>query len=162
MNGNTATEGIEAKFCSACQLIPLSYLTLDLDEPVVGWERTLAERGVEVELDDLGRPSVPREALGGLIAEQRERAARRVEPRPVDRQLVPAGIPARDDASPLEVLQMADGYVTVAQEFGSGRVSPQREFLDEQLAEGQRLAAQQRAEAELLERAQRVLDGRET
>ena len=67
----------EATICDGCRLIPLSHLSLDLSEPVVvGWEQLLAERGVEIVLDDIGRPSVPRHVLGELLAERREREAR--------------------------------------------------------------------------------------
>ena len=66
----------EATICDGCRLIPLSHLSLDVDEPVVvGWEQLFAERGVEIVLDDIGRPSVPRQVLGELLAERREREA---------------------------------------------------------------------------------------
>ncbi len=47
--------------------------------------------------------------------------------------------------------------MTPQEEFGR---RPKPNFLDEELAEGRRQAAELRAEAELLEKAQRVLDGR--
>ena len=148
--------------CALCKTIPVSHLSLDLPEPVTGWERALAERGVEVVLDTLGRPAVRREALAELLAESRERearlAAQRAEQATAPRAPVPAGIPAlADDASPFESLAAGPGYVTPQQEFGR----PKPTFLDEELEQGRRREADRRAEAEAVKRAQRVLDGRD-
>jgi hypothetical protein len=76
---DTATEGIEATICDACHLIPLTQHGLDIAEPVVGWLEFFRERGVEIIDDDLGRPAVVRGVLGELIAEHREREARKAE-----------------------------------------------------------------------------------
>jgi hypothetical protein len=51
-----------------CRLVPVAHLALDVDEPLAGWPATLAERGVELVEDDLGRASVPRQVLGDLLA----------------------------------------------------------------------------------------------
>jgi hypothetical protein len=69
----TEAPSTESQACPTCAMIPISHLNLDLDEPVGGWEATLAERGVEVDVDDLGRPSVPRAAVAAIIEEQRAR-----------------------------------------------------------------------------------------
>jgi hypothetical protein len=37
----------------------LSELQLDLDESSTGWASHLADRGIEIVLDDLGRTSIP-------------------------------------------------------------------------------------------------------
>ena len=58
-------------------LIPLSYLELDLPAPVKGWAVFLAGRGVEVTLDDIGRMSVSRGDARQLLTEQREVGVRR-------------------------------------------------------------------------------------
>jgi hypothetical protein len=34
--------------CTACRTVPISYVNLELAEPVVGWERFFAERNIEV------------------------------------------------------------------------------------------------------------------
>jgi hypothetical protein len=163
---DTATEGIEATICDACQLVPLSHLHLDADEPTSGWARHFAERGVEVVLDDLGRPSVPRRVLGELLAERREREARAAEElaqrATAHRPPVPAGLPVVEGSTPFESLVAAGGHVSVQEEFGGGRVSPSQEFMDAQFAEARQLEAIAQAEREAVENAQRVLEGRDT
>src|SRR5215204_3819190 len=52
--------------------IPLSVLALDLPAPGAGWPMYLAERGVEVQPDDLGRLCISRAAARSLFAEQRQ------------------------------------------------------------------------------------------
>ena len=60
--------------------IPISLLALDLGEaPAEGWAAHLINRGVVVELDDVGRPSVTRGDARMLIAERAEAEARRRE-----------------------------------------------------------------------------------
>jgi hypothetical protein len=151
----------EATECH-CGTVPLSHLRLDIDEPISGWPVFFRERNIEVAPDDLGRPSVPRRVLGELLAEREEQearlAAQRAEQAAAREAPVPAGVPALEGASPFESLVAAGGVVTPAQEFGR---RPKPNFLDEELAAGRRRAAEQRAEAELLEKAQRVLDGRD-
>ena len=116
------------------ELIPVSYLSLDVSEPIDGWERTLADRGVEIVLDDLGRPSVHREVLGELIAERREHEARLVEDQRRRRSertdtKVP-GVPALEGASAFESMVAGDGdYVSPTREFGR----PPPNFLVEEL-----------------------------
>jgi hypothetical protein len=60
-------------------LIPLSHLSLDVDEPCVGWDAYLSGRGLEVVLDDVGRPSIPRVDARMLFAEKQEGEARKRE-----------------------------------------------------------------------------------
>jgi hypothetical protein len=87
------------------QPVPLSELERDLPAPAAGWAAELAGRGVAVVLDDLGRPSIPRDVARDLFAERREQqeeAARRraeIERRVIEadqafRASLPAGIPA--------------------------------------------------------------------
>lgn len=149
--------------CDACQMVPISHLSLDLPQPITGWDRALAERGVEIVLDDLGRPSVPRHVLGELLSERREREARlaaeRAERAAAPRAPVPAGIPAVEDSSAFESLVAADpGYTTVREEFGK----PSPNFLDEELAEGQRQRRAELAERKALRKAKQTLDEGET
>jgi hypothetical protein len=90
-------DSTEAPVCDSCRRIPLCYLSLDLDEPLVGWQAYFEERYITVMDDALGRPSVARHVFGDRIAEQREREARLAEEaaqKAVDRQPVPAGVPA--------------------------------------------------------------------
>jgi hypothetical protein len=151
----------EAMECH-CGTVPLSHLGLDLDEPMIGWPEFFAERNIEVVEDDLGRPSVPRRVLGELLAEHEVEEARaatqRAEQAAARKVPVWVGVPALDGASPFESLVAAGGVVTPEQEFGR---RPKPNFLDEALAAGRRRDAELRAEAELLDKARRVLDGRD-
>jgi hypothetical protein len=53
--------------------IPLSVLALDLaDAPADGWTVWLAERGIAVTFDDVGRPAISRADAKGLLAAQRQ------------------------------------------------------------------------------------------
>ena len=85
-------------------------------------------------------------------------AAQRAEQAAVWEAPVPGGVPALEGASPFESLVAAGGVVTVQEEFGR---RPKPNFLVDELEEGRRQAAEARAEAELLDKAQRVLDGRD-
>jgi hypothetical protein len=53
--------------------VPLSVLELDLPAPTIGWAAGLAERGIEVVLDDLGRLAVSRANARRLFEEKRAR-----------------------------------------------------------------------------------------
>jgi hypothetical protein len=44
--------------------VPLSHLELDLPAPTIGWAAGLAERGISVQVDDVGRLSVSRRMRG--------------------------------------------------------------------------------------------------
>ena len=123
-------------------MIPLSHLSLDVDEPVVvGWEQLLAERGVAIVLDDIGRPSVPREVLGELIAEYlaRQQTAQHAELGAAHKEVpVPAaGIPAEEGLSAFETMMVRPDYEGVQDEFGL----PRPNFLNEELAQSRRLQA---------------------
>lgn len=160
-NSPAEPEGAEGTICDTCLTIPISYLSLDVDEPVGGWTTFFSECGIEIVLDDLARPSVPRHVLRELVAEREEQkarvAAQRAEQAAALRTPVPTGVPALDGATPFESLVAAGGVVTPEQEFGR---RPRPNFLDEELAAGQRRAAELRAEAELL-KAQRGLEGKD-
>jgi hypothetical protein len=131
-------DSTEAPLCDACRRIPLSHLSLDVSEPLVGWEAYFEERYITVMDDAIGRPSVSRHVLGDLIAEQREREARLAEEAAAKadalRQPVSVGVPALEGVGAFESL-MAAGNVSPQQEFG-GRPRPR--FLEEQLEEGSR------------------------
>jgi hypothetical protein len=138
-------DSTEAPLCDACRRIPISHLSLDVSEPLVGWEAFFEERYIRVMDDCLGRPSVARHVLGDLIAEERAREARLAEEaaqKAADRQPVAAGVPSREGMTAYEVMMLAEG-VSPVQEFG--RIPPPR-FLQEQLEEGaRRQAAEQEA-----------------
>jgi hypothetical protein len=96
-------------------LIPLSHLALDLAEPAIGWAACLAERGISVQVDDVGRLSVSRADARRLFAERAEVEARqrevmeRNEQRAIEadrafRAGLPAGVPW---------YQMPDGVLPV-------------------------------------------------
>jgi hypothetical protein len=56
--------------------VPLSVLALDVDPPAIGeWSAYLRGRGIEVGLDDIGRPCISRASARMLIAERRESEA---------------------------------------------------------------------------------------
>ena len=157
------TNHLEATICDGCRLIPLSHLSLDVGEPVVvGWEQLFAERGIEIVLDDIGRPSVERRVLGELIAEYvaRQRAAQQAEIAALNKEVpVPvAGVPAEEGLSAVETLMAQPAYEGVQDELGL----PKPNFLDEELAESRRLQAASRArqEQEAVETAKKILEGR--
>ena len=58
------------------QLVSLVELQLSLAAPVEGWATHLADRGIAIVLDDLGRSAVAREAARRLLDEKREHEAR--------------------------------------------------------------------------------------
>jgi hypothetical protein len=163
MNEVPLTEGRELvhrvakEWVREAELVPVRHLSLDLNEPINGWEPALLERGAEILDDDLGRPCVRREVLGDLLREERERLAR-IEAESAARAAaavapVPAGIPALEHGSAMESLMANDpGYQTAAEEFG--RI-PKPNFLAEELEAGRRADAAARAEAEAASRARR-------
>jgi hypothetical protein len=60
--------------------VPLSVLELDLDQaPAGGWAAYLADRGIELALDNVGRLAVARQDARTLLAEKREDEERRRE-----------------------------------------------------------------------------------
>jgi hypothetical protein len=141
------TEGPEAPVCNACRTVPLSYLSLDLDEPVSGWTAFFESKGIEIAEDDLGRASIARHLLARLIAEQREREARLLEEAAAQQAPVvtPHEILARKDMSAYEVMMSVDG-TSPQQEFGT---RPPPRFLEEALEAG---ARHQAAEQEAVKR----------
>jgi hypothetical protein len=63
-------------------LIAITTLALDLGEaPAEGWAAHLINRGVLVELDDIGRPAVSRDDARLLISERREAEERKARQR---------------------------------------------------------------------------------
>jgi hypothetical protein len=60
-------------------LIPLSVLQLDLGEPPTGWATHLADRDIEIVLDDFGRLAIARDNARRLFAEKHENEARQRE-----------------------------------------------------------------------------------
>jgi hypothetical protein len=61
------------------EVVPLSELQLDLDESSTGWASHLADRGIEIVLDDLGRTSIARADARKLFDERRENEVRQRE-----------------------------------------------------------------------------------
>ena len=136
------TEGSEAAICDACRRIPISHLSLDIAEPIGGWMEFFAKKNVTVMDDHLGRPSIQRYVLGDLIAERKEREARRAErPRP-ETTPIPAGVPAAgEDLSAMESMMAGPGYTSLHDELGR----PKPRFLDEALNEGRQHQRAERA-----------------
>lgn len=59
------------------QLVALSVIALDLPEPSgVGWAAYLADRGIAIVLDDLGRSAITKAAARQLFTERRENEVR--------------------------------------------------------------------------------------
>lgn len=165
---STTEEIFEANLCdcTACLLIPLSVLALEVDRPMRGWDELLKHEGIKVIPDHLGRPSIAALAARRLIATRRrqaeltaEDAKRRTEeltkkyPRRTGR-----AIPAQEGMTPYESLAAAGGIVTPEQEFGLGREKPR--FLEEAIEAGQReLAEKKRRTAERKrELAENIID----
>jgi hypothetical protein len=133
-------------------VIPLSVLALDHPEPLAGWEQSLAESGVELLEDELYRPAIRREDARTLIRErrqqERDQADQAAQRAAAHKVVLPSGVPVVEGSTPFESLVAADGVVTPQQEFGRrGSRSVFEELLDQELAEGQRKAAEERAEA---------------
>jgi len=126
-------------------LIPISHLSLDLGEPIVGWAASLSEHGIELLEDDIGRKAISREDARTLMAESREGEARVLEDqrrRRAERAdlKLPAGVPAID-GSPYEAMVAGGGVVLPSEEFGR---RPKPNFIAEEIAAGQRESAEQR------------------
>jgi len=100
--------------------IPLSVLSLDLDEPGNGWAAGLADLGIRVHVDDIGRLAIARSDARKLFEKKREGEQRAREmterndarlegerlarlPRGIPAGAIPAGM------SPTEYLLMAGG-----------------------------------------------------
>lgn len=138
-----------------CRLVPVAHLSLDLSEPIRGWELFLAEQGVDVMIDDCGRPAIARSVFGAMVREQAtmqklqsERAALRAaeDAQAAKKTPVSVGRPALEGAgSGLESMMMSDDWVSPRAEFGR----PKPNFLDDQLAEGQRLQREEEEKAHL-------------
>jgi hypothetical protein len=140
MRKENTMDSTEAPICGCCRRVPVSHLSLDLDEPVAGWSWFFAERNIEVAEDHLGRPSVARWILADLLDEQRARDGRLAEEAAQRAAAQPAvvasrGIPSpREDMSAYEVM-MSAGDVSPQQEF-CGRPRPR--FLEEAIEQGAR------------------------
>jgi hypothetical protein len=143
-------DSTEAPLCDACRRIPISHLSLDVSEPLVGWEAFFEARNVQVFDDAIGRPSVPRYVLGDLIVEQREREARLADLPQLERESVAAGVPAQEGMSAAESMMAGPGYVSARDEFER---FPRPSFLDEEFA---RTREHQRAEQEVARRKEKA------
>ena len=106
------------------RLIPLSCLSLDLDEPVVGWDQYLRGEGIDVMVDDVGRPAISRSVFGAMVREQasmkkllsEQTALRVAEMAEAQRRTpMPAGVPAIEGMSAMETVMSAPalGIATV-------------------------------------------------
>ncbi len=139
-NTQPAPATVEPVVCDGCSPIPVSHLDLDLKTPIQGWPASLANRGIEVVTDDLGRQAISRTDFAGLISERNEAQRRHVEEcrrRALETQKkrVVVGVPAVEGATPYQSMLAHTGLVTPDQEFG-GRQPPR--FLEEQLASARR------------------------
>ena len=73
------------------QLIPLSVLELRLAGAGSGWAAYLADRGISITIDDIGRAAVARSDARQLLTEQREVEARgREKAAELERQAIEA------------------------------------------------------------------------
>jgi hypothetical protein len=145
----TEEESTEALLCDACRRVPLSHLSLDLPEPVQGWESFFDQRSVVILDDSAGRPSIPRWVLADLIRESKERERRVAEEAAqlaaaLNVPVVGRGVPAVEGATPFESMAAA-GVVMPSEEFGR----PRPNFLEQELARGRQ---HQLAEAEAARR----------
>jgi hypothetical protein len=68
-------------------------MSLDIDEPIGGWEQFFEARNITVMDDALGRPLVARYVLGNLIAEHKEREARQASRPQLDPEPSPPASP---------------------------------------------------------------------
>lgn len=99
--------------------------------------------------------AIPAAVAREFLTERAERKARRIaeqrrrtEEAEKQKVALPAGVPARDDMSPVEAMIAGDPeFSTPSDDFGPGWGSPTRELLDAELAKGQRYLARRRAEA---------------
>jgi hypothetical protein len=139
--GHEIAHRLAKQFLTDGELVPLSHLSLDVDEPIQGWELFFAERGIEIVIDDVGRRSVSRGVLAELLAEQREREARALDRPAPDSLPVGVGVPALEGAGAVESL-LAAGSVSPQEEFGR----PAPRVLEEEIEAGARQAAAARAE----------------
>jgi hypothetical protein len=74
----TAPEPLPVKVVevpAAADFVPLSHLSLDLDEPPIGWLAYLNNVGVEILTDDVGRKAIHRHDARRLFDEHREAEA---------------------------------------------------------------------------------------
>jgi hypothetical protein len=141
--GRELVHRVAKEWVREAELIPVRHLSLDVTEPIAGWELDLLERGVEIVDDDLGRPCVHRQVLGDLLREEREHLAKiAAEGAAVAVVPVPAGLPALEGGSAMASIMANDpGYQTVAEEFGR----PKPNFLAEELEAGARQQLAERA-----------------
>ena len=146
------------------ETIPVSHLSLDLDEPLAGWPAYLEAEGIDVIEDDLGRPAISRLVFGAMVRAaatkrkmEAEQSALRVAEaaQAAQRIRVPVSVPAQEGMTPYESLVAADGgIVTPEMEFGIGRDKPRflEDAIDQGRAEIERARVQRRAEAAEKER----------
>jgi hypothetical protein len=113
--------------------IPLSVLDLDLSAPVGGWRAFLADRHIEIVVDDLGRSSVSRNDARRLFDEHRDEELRKAEVRAASerraveadqqfRASLGAGVPA--SAIPAGMTYAAAVLSAELELMGIGRVGP--------------------------------------
>ena len=76
--GRELVHRVAKEWVREAELIPIRHLSLDLAEPINGWEMALLQRGVEIVDDDLGRPCVRREVLSDLLREEDQPPSRAV------------------------------------------------------------------------------------
>ena len=128
---NEATAEVTVEHCDCCRLVPVSHLSLDLHEPIGGWEMFLREQVIDVQTDDLGRPAIARSVFGALVREQasmqkllaEQTALRVAEMAGAQRRTpMPAGVPAIEGMSAMETVMSGPDYRSPRDEFGNPRV----------------------------------------
>jgi hypothetical protein len=124
--------------------VPLVVLELSLTAPVE-WAAFLADRGMSIIIDDIGRPAVSRSDARLLLTEQREAEARRreraaelerqaVEQDRLRRANLPTGIPAGmvpDGLAPAEAMMLA------GESSGPRARSVREQLLERELGSGE-------------------------
>jgi hypothetical protein len=151
MNKETNYEVAEQVLCDGCVAVPLSHLALETPVPIAGWEPLFEEHKVKVVTDYIGRPAIAAAAARRLLTTLRrqaelraEESQRRTEKLAARHPVMAGGLPAIEGASALESLAASPGYELPSDEFQG---IPKPRFLEEQLAEGERLMAEKKRAA---------------
>ncbi len=117
------------------ELIALSVLELELAAPDAGWAAHLADRGISITIDDIGRAAVTRDDARRLFTEKREAETRaREHAAAVERQAIEADRQWRAAlAGGIPAYQIPDGVAPAAAMLQAAHdASPRRASLVEE------------------------------
>lgn len=73
-NESTQADEVRKEACGHYSTVPISYLSIDLDVPAVGWEKYLEDQGIDVMVDDCGRPAIARSVFAAMFREPGQHA----------------------------------------------------------------------------------------